>query len=272
MKQYSSKISLVKNSRGVWCLDTTMGCESGMRDNEKGCYGDCYAARTAKLYGHDFSTTVLRRFEDKRHEQRILRQIGRIELDFVRIGASGDPSENWEHTVSVLRVIQNCNKEIVVITKHWQPLSDEHLQFFGTLNICVNTSVSALDDGQQLANALFEYHRIKPFCRSVLRIVSCDFNLENETGKSMAKIQDGLFENEGVIDTVFRPTKNNLLVTNGVINVQKGVFSGSKCLMSKRNRKTYTGKCGTCLEMCGVEIKVGGYQRKRPLYKQGKLF
>lgn len=58
-----------------------------------------------------------------------------------------------------------------------------------------------------------------------------------------------------VIDTVFRPSSKNKLVTNGVINVKKMAFMKSKSLVSKYNKKTFLGKCNDCLEICGINIK-----------------
>jgi len=176
-------------------------------------------------------------------------------MPFIRIGASGDPSENWEHTINVLKVISKCNIEIVIITRHWTLLADEQLQYLSTKNICINTSVSALDKPEMLERSLEQYNRIKSYCKSVLRIVSCDFNLKNETGKQLAIIQDVLFKNESTLDTVFRPSKKNKFITQGIINVKNEVFNGKKTLASKFNRKTYMGKCGSCKEMCGVNIK-----------------
>lgn len=273
MREYSPLISLVKNSRGVYCLDTSIGCASGLKDNAKGCYHDCYAAKSAKLYGYNFGKTVLRSFKDERHRRYIISQINKIPLPFVRIGASGDPSENWDHTVSILRNIKNVNKEVVLITKHWTQLTDEHLDFIRTMNVCINTSVSALDSPQLLASSLFEYHRVKPFCKSILRVVSADFNLDSEDGKRLSAIQDGLFNNEEIIDTVLRVGRNNPYVTNGVINVTKSKFLGKNCLISKKNRKTYFGKCGSCIEMCGAAMTPNSHTNKSevPRYLQQTL-
>jgi hypothetical protein len=146
MKQYSGKISLVKNSRGIYCLDTTMGCGSGMAETINGCYGDCYAAKSAKTYGFDFSKTVLRSFENEAHRKETIKQINNSKLDFIRIGCSGDPSENWKHTISILNKIKNCNKEIVIITKHWIPLSDDHIIRLKKAGAVVNTSVTSTLD------------------------------------------------------------------------------------------------------------------------------
>ena len=67
MRIFSSEIALVKNKRDVYCLDTSMGCFSGMRYRNKGCYDDCYAARFSIARGFDFSKTVTRHFIDRYH-------------------------------------------------------------------------------------------------------------------------------------------------------------------------------------------------------------
>lgn len=270
MRNYSNKISLIKNDRGIYSLDISIGCTSGLKNNPKGCYNDCYAAKSAKLYGYDFSKTVFRHFESEAHKRKIINQISKIKLDFVRIGTSGDPSENWQLCLDVCKIISKCNKHIVIITKHWETITDNQLLEFSKLNVCFNTSVSALDDIVLLQNAVEQYKRIKQYCKSILRIVSCDFNLENETGKALSIIQHGLFKNEDTLDTVLRVNKNNPLVKNGIIKVKKSKFLGKNALISKFNKKTYFGKCGTCNEMCGVKIKNESYNyvSEVPIIKQ----
>lgn len=270
MREYSSKIALIKNSRGIYSIDTSIGCKSGMENNKGGCYNDCYAAKSAKRYGYNFGKTVLRDFEDIYHQREILTQIKSVKLDFIRIGTSGDPSEDWNHTCKIIKVLAKSNKEIVVITKHWTNLTKKQLEFFNKINICINTSVSALDKPELLNNALKQYKRLKPYCKSILRIVSADFNKENIDGKKYSDIQHDLFKNEDTLDTVLRVNKNNPLVKNGIINVKESKFLGKKALISKFNKKTYFGKCANCLEMCGVRIKNENhkYTNKRPLVKQ----
>lgn len=262
MKTYNSKISLTKNDRGVYCLDPSVGCTSGMSENSRGCYNDCYSYRIAKIYGFDFSKTVLRDFESKRHRIEVIKQIMKIDMPFIRMGCNGDPSENWEHTIKICKLVQAGiidyqlklfmpikNKQIVIITKHWNLLTDDQLKELATLNICVNTSVSAIDKKENLDKCLNEYERLKPYVKSILRVVSFDFNNEQ-----CAEIQRRLFKNKNTIDTVFRSSKNNPLVTEGVINIHKTKFLGKNCYVSKYNKKTYFGKCSSCLEMCGVNI------------------
>jgi hypothetical protein len=272
MRNYNDTISLVKNGRGVYCIDTTIGCSSGISHTPGGCYGDCYAARIAKRYGHDFSKTVLRKFKNQQHKREIISQINNIKMPFVRIGCSGDPSENWEHCIDVLKVISRCNIEIVIITRHWQLLTDAQLQYLSTLNICINTSVSALDNTDLLNTCIEQYRRIKKYCKSVLRIVSCDFNLKNEIGVQLHLLQKTLFSNDSTLDTVFRPSKNNYFVKNEIINIKKQVFNGNKSLVSKFYKKTYVGKCGNCIEMCGVNIDTKiKYENKPGIIKQLQL-
>ena len=252
MKNYKNIITLSKNARGIWDLDPSKGCASGVSLGQKGCYNDCYAAKKAKIYGYDFSKTVFRHFRDIRHERQIIRKINKIDMPFIRMGCSGDPSEDWGHTISIICKIARANKEIVIITKHWQVLTDSQLGELEKYKVCINTSVSALDEESQRKKCLLQYNRLKPFCKSFLRIVSCDFNKENDIGAKMAIIQEWLFKNESTIDTVFRASKSNSLVVDGVINVKMANFLGGKALVSKLNRKAYLGKCESCIEKCGV--------------------
>lgn len=274
MREYSNKITLTQNDRGIYGIDPSIGCASGMSENKRGCYNDCYAAKSAKLYGYDFSKNVLRYFESKSHRISIIKKINKVKLDFIRMGVSGDPSENWDHTISILKLIDKCNKQIVIITKHWTNLKPEHLEYLNTINVCINTSVSALDKKSVLENALDQYNVLKKYCKSVLRIVSCDFNLENETGKYLSDIQHGLFKNEDTLDTVLRVNKSNPLVKDGIIKIKQSLFLGKKTHISKFNKKTYFGKCSSCLEMCGLNINNDkySYDNKRQLIKEKTLF
>ena len=274
MREYSNKISITKNSRGIYSLDTSIGCASGMNNEDGGCYNDCYAAKSAKLYGYDFSKTILRSFINEKHRIKVVSQINKIKLDFIRIGTSGDPSENWEHTISIMKQIDMCNKQIVIITKHWTNLSNEQLEYLGTINVCINTSVSALDKPQLLSNSIDQYNILKKYCKSILRIVSCDFNLSNEIGNKLSIIQHELFKNDDIIDTILRLNRKNELIKNGIVNVKESTFLGKKALISKFNRNTYFGKCSNCHEMCGVLIKPKEvlYPTKKGTIKQLKLF
>ena len=89
MSGYSGKITLIKNERGCYCLDSIVGCSKGIENQPKGCYDDCYAAKYSKRYGYDFSESRLRFFESEQHKRSIIKRINRIGMPFIRIGASG---------------------------------------------------------------------------------------------------------------------------------------------------------------------------------------
>jgi len=268
MKTFSNVISLTKNSRGVYSIDTTMGCASGMNEGKNGCYNECYSAKSAKLYGYDFSKTIIRDFKHKKHQQEIINEISKADMPFIRIGSSGDPSEAWEHTINICRKIQSGlrqiqidifgevknDKQIVIITKHWFKIPDHLLSELSSLNICINTSISAIDKLDVLQYRISEYEKFKHYCKSILRLVSFDFNEENEKGVQYKLIQDEILMNYSVLETVFRSSKSNSLVKENIIHIHKTKFLGKNALVSKRNKKTYFGKCSTCIEMCGVNM------------------
>jgi len=120
MRSYSGKITLAENSRGVWSLDTVMGCKTGMKTNKKGCFSDCYAARNARIYGYNFTENILRRFENEKHLESIKMKINRLEFPFVRVGNSGDPSENWDHTIKTLELLKDTDKEMKIFMNRFK--------------------------------------------------------------------------------------------------------------------------------------------------------
>lgn len=263
MKAFKDRITLIKNSRGCYILDTVKGC-SIVNTMEGGCYHDCYAFNIAKRYKLDFGKTVKRGFEidkaqpslfdfvDSKHLDSIIRAIRKIDMPFVRIGEMGDPSWDWRHTIDVCEKIKVAGKPIVIITKHWTPIPDDLLPKLK--GICINTSASALDENEDRVYRIEQYERLKPHCKSILRIVSCDFNTDNPEGQERAWIQEQLFKNENTLDTVFRPSPNNPFLLRGVIHAAKTKFMKSMVLASVYNPKTYLGHCGTCKEMCGINI------------------
>ncbi len=275
MKKYKELITLNQNSRGCYIIDTVKGCSpGGALYGNRGCYGDCYAKNIADRYGFDFLDVKMRRFDenndqlylagfkDEDHKNRIIRQIMAADMPFIRIGEIGDPSLNWEHTLSVCRDIQRAGKPIVIITKHWKTIPNDALKDMANLSLCINTSVSALDNQKELEHRLNQFERLKSVCHSVLRIVSCDFNRDNVDGFDRAIIQEELFKIAGAdcIDTVFRPSNNNHFVVKGIINTTKVKFMRSIVLASVYNKDTYRGMCQTCPEMCGVNLKTGNKQ------------
>ena len=252
MKEYKNKITLTENGRGIWTLDPVMGCSTGIKKNPKGCFNDCYSARTARIYGYDFSKNVLREFESEKHLNSIINKINKLDFEFIRMGNSGDPSENWEHTINIIEKLKGINKQIIIITRHWNLLTKNQLERIKKLNVCINTSISAIDD--DLHRNINQYELLKNYCKSILRCVSFDFNTNNEKGLSYSMTQDWIFNNYDILDTVFRCSKSNPLYKDGIINIKKTKFLGKKCNVSKYNKKTYFGNCKNCIEKCGLNI------------------
>ena len=267
MKEYKDEITLSKNGRGCYILDTVKGCPMGVKENPRGCYGDCYAMNIASRYGFNFANENRRRIkEDKTqlylfginnltHKTTIVKQIKNADMPFVRIGEMGDPSHDWEHTIDVCEEIKDSGKAIVIVTKHWKTLTTAQCERIKKLNVCVNTSISALDKTEEIEKRISEFFRLEFYCKSVLRIVTCYFNSDNEIGKQKNKVQEKLlsmFPNH--IETVFRPSAINTLVTDGIIKVEKVAFINKPVLVSMRSKDIYFGRCETCSDMCGIKI------------------
>ena len=114
MRQYNTKITLVKNNRWVWDLDPFKWCYYWTIDNKRGCYWLCYAAKIAKFRWFDFSSVIYRDFENYKHIKEIWRQLKNI--PFVRLWTMCDPSHDREHTLKIVELIKPYQKNIVIIS------------------------------------------------------------------------------------------------------------------------------------------------------------
>ena len=79
------------------------------------------------------------------------------------MGNSGDPSENWEHTIKILEKLKPINKQIVIITRHWKKLNLKQLKRISKLNVCINTSISPIDTDHIYSN-IEQYELLKDYC------------------------------------------------------------------------------------------------------------
>jgi hypothetical protein len=256
MKTFKNKITFNLNARGCPVVDSIKGCKHN-------CYGECYAKRSIERYGFDFNNPVNRNFTadkfnqlklfdfyDSEHEQSIINEVNSSNLPFVRIGDMGDPSEDWEHTFKIIKVLLKSIKKVVVVTKHWKPIPVKLRTKLK--HITLNTSVSAMDTPDELRYRLKQYEELKRYCNSVLRVVTCDFNKYNTEGSILYDLQNDLLQKEKVIDTVFRPSLNNKLVTDGVIKIEKVMFLNKVTYASMYNKTNYFGYCDKCPDMCGI--------------------
>lgn len=249
-RHYKAEITVNINDKGVIDLDVVKGCALGIKDNPNGCYGLCYAKKCADFRGIDFGVSVSRMPSEKALKE-ILKIIRNSDLPFVRIGTMGEPCHDWSLTVLMCKFI--CRyKPVVIITKHWIALTDEQMKRLGQYKVIINTSISPLDRPEQIKYRLEQYKRYKKFGTSILRIVSCDFNLENTEGKRLNKIQKDLFKNKNIIDNPLRCPTSYPMVKEGIIKVKKVWDLNSEVYMSKFNPDTYVGRCDKCPELCGL--------------------
>lgn len=241
MKQFNSKISLTRNSRGLWYLDPLLGCSHGKLNNGKGCYGVCYASNALKCRGYDFDNPVKRFFENEKHFEIISNKL--LQIPFVRIGVNCDPSDDWNHSIEIIDKIKPFNKNIVIVTKHWNELSESNL--LSLKGLFVNTSISIFDNCEEFERRLFWYNKLKEICHSILRVNTANFYDENLNQRQLE-----LLKNENVIDNILRFKNKNV---EG-IKTEKAKFLNGVSFISRLTEKSYIGDCYNCPDLCGVAM------------------
>ena len=176
-RRYRPVLTVVENRKGVLDVDTVKGCTLGMKAYPGGgCYGECYAAKTAARYGIDFSTSVSRQFCGLWHRMTLIKLMIAHRSSWYRVGTAGDPCHDWTHTVSVLRDFRWAKKTPVIITKHWRTLTDKQIDDLRWLSAVVNTSTSALDTNAEIVYRVGQLERLRSSgVRTVCRVVTCNF-------------------------------------------------------------------------------------------------
>lgn len=250
---YSDKLSASENAKGVLDVDTVKGCEDGMTEYpDGGCYGECYAAKTAKLYGIDFTKSVSRRpyksvFLD------VFFAVKKFRANWYRIGTAGDPSFDWENTVDVCEKLKPTSKHPVIITKHWTEATDDQLSRLKNCGAVINTSTSGFDTDAEIKHRVNQIGRVNAAgMRSVNRIVSCEFG-DTEWGRVASEKQDYLFSIGPTIDNPLRASKTSKRVLSGDVIVQRVNRSvGGGKFVSLKNKAAYLSHCETCPDQCGI--------------------
>ncbi len=269
MREYLPVLTVTKNRKGVLDLDTVKGCTSGMKKYPNGgCYGLCYAAKTAKRYGIDFSKAVTRNQCNKRNIEHQIKNDG---ASWFRIGVMGEPCHDWDWTVEVCEWLSKY-KTPVIVTKSWINMTCNHMKSLRKHGVVVNISISPLDIESERNHRLYQFLRLRDFSiRAVLRIVSVKFG-NTENGRQMDEIQNKLFLYTPIIDNPLRIPKTDRRVIGGdiVVGWHKDLGGGSSISITRRD--AYIGPCSTCPDQCGVEfkkIKRGGYKMDK---EQGMMF
>lgn len=264
MKEYLPLLSATINRKGVLDIDTVKGCNIGMtKYPDGGCYGLCYAAKTAKFYGYDFSKSISRKISVPTKQMNLFNKpviygknsikniVKKHSLEWFRVGTMGDPCHDWELTVIVCEWLCRYKKP-VIITKHWIELTDRFLEKLSKCGAVINTSVSPLDTIEEIQHRVKQFNRIKSYgIRSILRIVSCEFG-KTETGIKLNKIQNELFKNNHIIDNPLRISTSDYRVKIGDIIVKRIKDMNTLSSISLNSKKAYLGKCMDCPDQCGV--------------------
>lgn len=252
---YLPIFTVTENRKGVLDCDTVKGCTCGMSAYPGGgCYGECYAAKTANQYGIDFTIAVSRKpvrkiftdcfFTVKNHKG-----------SWYRIGTAGDPCHDWDNTILICELLKNTGKIPVIITKHWISLSDENIDRLRDLNAVVNTSTSGMDTDSEISFRVGQARRLRESgIRSIHRIVTCFFGSSSWANQCKEK-QEYLLSLDNIIDNPLRTDKSNNRVINGDIILTRrdeSIGGGSK-FVSLHNPNVYLGTCTECPDQCGVE-------------------
>ncbi len=273
LKQYLPILTAVENQKGVLDVDTVKGCTLGMQARpEGGCYGECYAAKTAARYGIDFTVSVSRKLR-KKDRIAIFCTVRDHPESWYRIGTAGDPCHDWENTLEVCEALHPTGKVAVIITKHWIPLSDSHLARLKAIGAVVNTSTSGLDTPAQTRYRVEQIDRIKTFgIRSVNRVVTANYG-KSEWATKAKETQDRLLSIGPIIDNPLRADKGSPRVQSGDILLTRvdEAIGGGKMVSLHRN-DIYLGSCSACPDQCGVENAFTKRQEKEKKDMETALF
>jgi len=262
LKKYNPNLSASLNRKGVLDVDTVKGCEFGMNKNPNGgCYGLCYACKTATLYGYDFTKSVSRKIVDGKRAH-IENMVKKHNAPWFRTGNMGDPSHDWDHTVDVCEWLGRF-KVPVVVTKHWVSMSNNHARTLRKCGAVVNTSVSALDTKKEIKYRVNIFKSLKEIgINSVLRVVSVRFG-STDKGNELKRVQEIIFKNTPIIDNPLRIPMTDKRVISGDIIAQRHKDKGGGSTVSVLNPNAFVGSCNVCPDQCGVNFKklwIGGYK------------
>lgn len=253
-RRYLPILTAVENGKGVLDVDTVKGCTLGMQAYPTGgCYGECYAAKTATRYGIDFTHSVTRQM-NHRSWRDVFCLVRDHSATWYRIGTAGDPSHDWENTVAVCEALVGTGKTAVIITKHWETATDEQLHRLKAVFAVINTSTSGMDSNPEIYHRVGQIGRMQSFgIVSVCRVVTCEFG-DTEWGRECLEKQNYLLSLEPSIDNPLRASQLNQRVISGDIILTKRQESrGGGKYVSLHSESVYLGTCATCPDQCGVQ-------------------
>jgi hypothetical protein len=253
--RYHPVLTVTENRKGVLDVDTVKGCSAGMKAYpDGGCYGECYAAKNAARYGIDFTKSISRQFCGLWHRTTLTKIMVAHPAKWYRVGTAGDPCHDWTHTISIIRDFRWAKKTPVIVTKHWNILTDKQIDDLRWLNVTVNTSVSGLDSDHEIALRVRELKRLRNAgINSVLRVVTCNYGLSGWARFCKEK-QDYLLSLTPIIDNPLRVRLSNPHVLNGDILVTRRSDSIGGGKVVSLHGIVYLGACNRCPDKCGIEM------------------
>lgn len=271
---YLPVLTVSENLKGVLDVDTVKGCYSGMAAYPgTGCYGACYAAKTAKQYGRDFTIAVSRKPAPWSWRE-VWRQVRDFHANWYRVGTAGDPCHDWENTVTVCEMLQSTGKHPVIITKHWQTASDQQLERLRALSAVLNTSVSALDTEQELRHRLRQIERIRDAgIKSVARVVTCNFGA-TDWGRERDAVQRALLEFRPMIDNPLRiPASDPRVIAGDLVVSRIAEAVGGGKTVSLHSPDVYLSTCVGCPDQCGAHMEIieEKKSRKKPVIEAAHI-
>jgi len=274
-RRYQPALTAFVNRKGVLDVDTVKGCTMGMRAYPNGgCYGECYANKEARRNGIDFTVSVSREIQDIWcHKGTIVKQLLAHDAPWYRIGVAGDPCHDWDSTIGTINLLRRAGKTAVIITKHWTPLSDDHISRLMDLRVVVNTSTSGMDTDAELAHRVGQLERLRRCgIGSVCRVVTCQYG-ESDWARACKEKQEYLLSLVPVIDNPLRVSPLNPHVVNGdIITTCREDSVGGGTLVSLHDPSAYLGKCHDCPDQCGFDSSVAPKPERGEYVEQIQLF
>ena len=256
IRRYLPTLTAIENEKGVLDVDTVKGCTIGMRVYPNGgCYGECYANKTAARYVIDFETSVSRKIRLDEFDA-LFKTVRDHRATWYRIGTAGDPCHDWANTLTVCEALHGTGKTPVIITKHWIALSDDDIARLRAVDAVVNTSTSALDSPAETKHRMRQIQRLKDAgVESINRVVTCNFGTSAWATERQAT-QAMLLSILPVIDNPLRAAASNPRVLSGdiVMTRRDDAIGGGKSVSLHRD-DVYLGKCIDCPDQCGANKK-----------------
>jgi hypothetical protein len=253
-------LTVSANGKGVLDVDTVKGCSQGMAAHpDGGCYGECYAAKIALARGFDFTKSVSR-ILTRHNLARVAGLVHKHRAEWYRIGVNGDPSHDWENTVSTCEALAVTKKTPVIVTKHWTAATDNQLSRLAAVGAVFNTSTSGMDTDSETAHRTTQISRVRGFGMvSVCRVVTCKYGCNTDWSRACAARQALLLSKPMIIDTPFRAPTTNERAKSGEIILTKMDRDtvGGHGTVSLYNPTAYMGTCDNCPDQCGVKTEGG---------------